>query len=61
MKKYKDAYSLRLIEELYKHIPAFNDVFDEETWYMFVICFVASTIVVVIILSRFITLKPIDW
>lgn len=61
MRKHRDAYSLRLIEELYNHIPAFNDVFDEETWYIFVICFVASTIVLVIIVSRFITIKPIDW
>lgn len=61
MTKYKDAYSLRLIEELYKYVPAFEDLFDEETWYMFVICFVASTIVLVTIISRFITLKPVDW
>lgn len=51
---------MKLIDTLYNQVPAFTDVFDEETWYIFVACFVAGTILVAFILSRFITLKPVE-
>ncbi|KOX68334.1 hypothetical protein WN51_07072 [Melipona quadrifasciata] len=51
-------YNMKLIDTLYNQVPAFTDVFDEETWYIFVACFVAGTFLVAFILSRFITLKP---
>ncbi|XP_076246693.1 uncharacterized protein LOC143186799 [Calliopsis andreniformis] len=53
-------YNMKLIDTLYNQVPAFTDVFDEETWYIFVACFVAGTFLVAFILSRFITLKPVD-
>lgn len=53
-------YQMKLIEHLYNQIPAFTDVFTEETFYMTVIVFVISTIAVVFVLSRFITIKPVD-
>lgn len=53
-------YQMKLIEHVYSQIPAFTDVFTEETFYMTVICFVLSTIVIVFVLSRFITIKPVD-
>ncbi|XP_076765535.1 uncharacterized protein LOC143432646 [Xylocopa sonorina] len=53
-------YNMELIDMLYKQIPAFTDVFDEETWYIFVACFVAGTFLVAFILSKFITLKPVE-
>ncbi|XP_011877056.1 PREDICTED: uncharacterized protein LOC105567103 [Vollenhovia emeryi] len=53
-------YNLRLIDILYSQVPAFTDVFDEETWYVFVICFVAGTFLVAFILSRFITIRPVE-
>jgi len=53
-------YNLRIIDMLYSQVPAFTDVFDEETWYVFVICFVAGTFLVAFILSRFITIKPVE-
>ncbi|XP_019696218.1 uncharacterized protein LOC109503699 [Harpegnathos saltator] len=53
-------YNIRLIDTLYSQVPAFTDVFDEDTWYIFVIYFVASTFLVAFILSRFITLHPVD-
>ncbi|OXU24155.1 hypothetical protein TSAR_015935 [Trichomalopsis sarcophagae] len=40
------GYSMKLIDTLYSHVPAFTDIFDEETWYIFVTCFVTFTIVV---------------
>jgi len=53
-------YNLRLIDMLYSQVPAFTDVFDEESWYVFVICFVGGTFLVAFILSRFITIKPVE-
>lgn len=53
-------YNLRLIDMFYSQIPAFTDVFDEETWYVFVICFVAGTFFVAFILSRFIIIKSVE-
>lgn len=56
----QNDYQVKLVEHIYNQIPAFTDIFTEETFYMFVFGFVISTIVVVFILSRFITLKPVD-
>lgn len=53
-------YNIKLIDTLYSQVPAFTDVFDEETWYIFVVCFVAGTFLVAFILSRFITIRPVD-
>lgn len=53
-------YNMKLIDTLYNQVPAFTDIFDEDTWYTFVGCFVVGTILVAFILSRFITLKPVD-
>lgn len=51
-------YSLEIIDHVYKHVPAFTDIFDEETWYIFVFWFVFCTIIVFIILAKFIKLNP---
>lgn len=53
-------YNMKLIDTLYNQVPAFTDVFDEETWYIFVGCFIIGTFLVAFILSRFITLKPVE-
>ncbi|XP_025831309.1 uncharacterized protein LOC112904727 [Agrilus planipennis] len=53
-------YQLQLIETLYNKIPAFTDIFTEETFYMTAAAVVVSTFVVVFILSRYITIKPVD-
>ncbi|XP_058832456.1 uncharacterized protein LOC131690579 [Topomyia yanbarensis] len=58
-KKIKGGH-MAIIENWYHQIPAFTDVFTEESFYVFVVCFVLSTIAVVLVLSRFITLKPVD-
>lgn len=52
--------NLKVIEEIYNQIPAFTDVFSEDTFYVFVVFFVLSTILVAFILSRFITIKPVE-
>lgn len=53
-------YQMKLIEHVYNQIPAFTDIFTEELFYMTAISFVISTIVIVFIMSRFITIKPVD-
>lgn len=60
MKK-KNDFHAKLVEHIYDNIPAFTDIFTEETFYIFVGTFVISTIVVVFIVSRFVTIKPVDW
>jgi len=54
------GYSMKLIDTLYSHIPAFTDIFDEETWYIFVTFFVIVTITIVICVSRIVTIKPVE-
>lgn len=56
----KEGYNLKVIDSLYSQVPAFTDIFDEETWYVFVICFVVGTVIVAFIVSRFVTIKPVE-
>lgn len=56
----KKRGSMDVIEKLYREMPAFTDVFTEETFYIFVGCFVATTLVLVFIASRFVKIKPIE-
>jgi len=58
----KDAYkaNINIFNKVYDQLPAFVDVFDEETFYVFVIFFVLSSFLIAFILSRFITIKPVD-
>jgi len=57
----KEHYTTTIINGFYNQLPAFSDVFDEESFYLFVICFVTFTLIVVYILSKFIKLQPVDW
>lgn len=58
--KTKTDFHAKLIDNVYNNIPAFTDIFTEETFYMTAVGFVISTLVVVFILSRFITIKPVE-
>lgn len=60
VKNFKKGGHMDVIERIYNEIPAFTDVFNEESFYAFVVCFTLATILVAFILSRFITLKPIE-
>lgn len=51
---------MEVIERIYNDIPSFSDVFSEETFYVFACCFVLGTFVLAFVLSRFITIKPVD-
>lgn len=49
-----------LFMRVYGQVPAFRDIFDEETFYIFAVCFVLATCLVAFLLSRFITLRPVE-
>lgn len=56
----KGGGHIDFIEKMYNELPSFTDVFNEETFYVFVVCFVLATFLIAFILSRFITIKPVD-
>jgi hypothetical protein len=60
MVKIKGGGHIDFIDNIYSTMPSFTDVFTEETFYIFVICFVLSTILIAFVLSRFITIKPVE-
>lgn len=53
--------SLQLFNQIYGSLPAFADIFDEETFYIFAGIVVVSSFALAFLLSRFITLKEADW
>ena len=50
--------ALDAINHIYEQFPAFTDIFDEETFYIFAFVFTCTTILAAFIASRFITIKP---
>lgn len=59
-KQMKKGGHMDVIERIYNDIPAFTDIFTEDTFYIFAIGFVLTTILVAFISSRFITIRPMD-
>uniref|UniRef100_A0A0L8G7B6 Uncharacterized protein n=1 Tax=Octopus bimaculoides TaxID=37653 RepID=A0A0L8G7B6_OCTBM len=47
----------KLVNRLSSLIPAFTDIFDEESFYICFIFFVVITIASVCVLSRYVTIK----
>lgn len=60
MNKYGKGGHIDIIERIYNDIPAFTDVFTEETFYVFVVGFIMVTILFAFVLSKFITIKPVE-
>lgn len=56
----KKGGHMDVIERIYNDIPAFSDVFTEDSFYVFAFCFTMATILLAFLLSRFITIKPVD-
>lgn len=52
--------SLDAINNIYNEFASFTDIFDEESFLLFAAVFVLCTILVAVILSRFITIKEHD-
>lgn len=59
-KDFKKGGHMDVIENLYNQIPTFTDVFTEESFYVFVVFFVVTTVLLAFVLSKFITIKPYD-
>lgn len=53
--------SMQLFSRMYGNVPFFSEIFDEETFYLFAILFVAGSFLLAFVLSRFIRLKEVDW
>jgi len=45
------------VEQVSRWIPKFQDIFDEETFYIFVIVLVIVSVIGAIVLSRFFTIR----
>merc|ERR1711988_773876 len=63
VKSHKDKVvhkAMKSIDKFYNEVPAFGDIFDEETWYQFCFMFVCCTIVCVFLLSRYVELRSQD-
>jgi len=52
--------AMRSIDKVYTEVPAFADIFDEETWYQFCFVFVACTIVCFFFLAKYIDIRSLD-
>lgn len=52
--------SKQFMQKVHSMFPKFEDVFDEETFYICAIVVVIVTIIIAFILSRYITLKDPD-
>lgn len=48
----KESVHRNIVNKLSDYLPAFTDIFDEESFYIFVFLFVLATIGVAVVLSR---------
>jgi len=48
---------MKLVDKFYDHVPAFTDVFDEESFYLFAAVITAVTCIAGFLASRYITVK----
>lgn len=53
----KDSHKVKILEKLSKHLPSFTDIFDEESFYIFVFFFVVATIIGAVYLARRVEIK----
>jgi hypothetical protein len=60
MNSNKHRVSFDVAQSIYEQIPAFTDVFDEETFYLFVFGLTVAACIAAFVASRFVTLKPIE-
>jgi len=51
---------MQAVDKLYEHVPAFADIFDEETFYMFAGIFTVVTCAAAFVASRYIKLNNRD-
>lgn len=51
----------QMYDRLYNYIPSFDDLFDEESFYLFALLVTIVSIIVCFLLSRRITLRESDY
>ena len=51
---------MEVIDRYYEQTPGFQDVFDEETFYIFAAVFTLATCLAAFVASRYITIKQKD-
>ncbi len=49
--------AIQAVNNIYDQFPAFTDIFDEETFYIFAACLTIVAIILAVVASRFITIK----
>ena len=57
----KGSVVMGIIDKYFEQAPGFQDVFDEETFYIFATVFTLATCLAAFVASRYITLKCKDW
>jgi len=53
----KDSAKEKIVKHLTRHIPSFEEIFDEESFYIFAFCVVIITIIGAFFISKRVTLK----
>lgn len=53
----KDGAEHKIVRKLSSYIPAFTDVFDEESFYIFAFCFVIAVIIGAVVVARRVELE----
>ena len=53
----KGTAEKEMIQRLSAYVPKFNEIFDEETFYIFAFIIVLCSIIAVIVLSRYVKIK----
>ena len=51
---------MEAVERIFSKSPSFEDIFDEDSFYLFAACFTCISVVAAFIASRYITLKERD-
>ncbi|CAJ0941254.1 unnamed protein product, partial [Mesorhabditis belari] len=57
LRKGKKNWALEILHKLKEELPTFEEIFDEETFYVFAICFTIATIVLVIFFAKIVGVK----
>ena len=51
---------MEAMDRIFSKTPSFEDIFDEESFYLFAACFTCISVVAAFVASRYITLKERD-
>lgn len=57
----KFQHSAQLFSRLYSNLPGFTDIFDEETFYITAAAVTIVTLIVTMVLARYVKIKEVEW